>query len=168
LIKLAAMDVSPKERLMKLGAARSKAPSPWRLVDVSLDEQTGALTFSLNRGKLRTARRREGRYLLRTNLTEGEIGGLTTANLNSLSTAGLGGLTTAQAHGLTTAQLNGLTTASLDALCVPELTSSQVVGLTTASIVDLTTGQISALSTSQTQGWNTAQVAAAIAAYEAG
>ena len=72
LIKLAAMDVSPKERLMKLGAARSKAPSAWRLVDVSLDEQTGALTFSLNRGKLRTARRREGRYLLRTNLTEGD------------------------------------------------------------------------------------------------
>jgi len=72
LMKLAAMDVSPKEKLMKLGAARSKAPSAWRLVDVTLDENTGALSFSLNRNKLRAARRREGRYLLRTNLTEGD------------------------------------------------------------------------------------------------
>ena len=70
--KLAAMDVSREERLMKLGAARSKAPSAWRLVDVALDEKTGALSFSLNRDKLRTARRREGRYLLRTNLTESD------------------------------------------------------------------------------------------------
>ena len=31
--KLADMDVSREERLMKLGAARSKAPSAWRLVD---------------------------------------------------------------------------------------------------------------------------------------
>jgi hypothetical protein len=70
--KIAAMDVSYKERLMKLGAARSKAPSAWRLVDTAVDEKTGALTFSLDRNKLRTARRREGRYLLRTNLTEGD------------------------------------------------------------------------------------------------
>jgi Transposase DDE domain len=66
------MDVPPKERLMKLGAARSKAPSAWRLLDVTLDENTGALSFSLNRNKLRVARRREGRYLLRTNLTEND------------------------------------------------------------------------------------------------
>jgi hypothetical protein len=72
LTKLAAMDVSTKERLMKLGAARSKAPSAWRLVDVALDENTGALSFSLNRDKLRAARRREGRYLLRSNLTESD------------------------------------------------------------------------------------------------
>jgi hypothetical protein len=72
LTKLAAMDVSTKERPMKLGAARSKAPSAWRLVDVALDENTGALSFSLNRDKLRAARRREGRYLLRSNLTESD------------------------------------------------------------------------------------------------
>ena len=70
--KLAEMNVSREERLMKLGAARSKAPSAWRLVDTAVDEKTGALTFSLNRDKLRTARRREGRYLLRTNLTESD------------------------------------------------------------------------------------------------
>jgi hypothetical protein len=70
--KLAAMDVSRQERLMKLGAARSKAPSAWRLVDVALDQNSGALSFSLNRNKLRAARGREGRYLLRTNLTESD------------------------------------------------------------------------------------------------
>ena len=68
--KLAAMNVSREEMLMKLGAARSKAPTAWRLLDVTLDEQSAALTFSLNRKKLQIARRREGRYLLRTNLTD--------------------------------------------------------------------------------------------------
>jgi Transposase DDE domain len=67
--KLAAMNVSYEEKLMKLGAARSKAPTAWRLVDVMLDKQSATLNYSLNRGKLRIARRREGRYLLRTNLT---------------------------------------------------------------------------------------------------
>jgi hypothetical protein len=70
--KLAAMNVSREEMLMKLGAARSKAPTAWRLVDVTLDQQSAALTFSLNRKKLRIARRREGRYLLRTNLTDND------------------------------------------------------------------------------------------------
>jgi hypothetical protein len=70
--KLAAMDVSREERLMKLGAARSKAPSAWRLVEAEVDGKTGALTFSLDRKKLRKVRRREGRYLLRTNLTESD------------------------------------------------------------------------------------------------
>ena len=55
---------------MKLGAARSKAPSAWRLVEADVDKKTAALTFSLDRRKLRKARRREGRYLLRTNLTD--------------------------------------------------------------------------------------------------
>jgi len=67
--QLAAMDVSREELLMKLGAARSKAPSAWRLVEIAVDKSTAAFTFSLNRKKLRTIRRREGRYLLRTNLT---------------------------------------------------------------------------------------------------
>ena len=68
--KLADMEVSREERLMKLGAARSKAPSAWRLVETDVDKITGALTFSLDRKKLRKVRRREGRYLLRTNLTD--------------------------------------------------------------------------------------------------
>ena len=64
------MDLSRKEMLMRLGAARSKAPSAWRLLEVEVDDKTGALVFALDRAKLRKARRREGRYLLRTNLSE--------------------------------------------------------------------------------------------------
>ena len=68
--QLAAMEVSREEMLMKLGAARSKAPTGWRLVDIEMDRDSSMFTYSLNRTKLRTIRRREGRYLLRTNLTE--------------------------------------------------------------------------------------------------
>jgi hypothetical protein len=68
--KLAEMDVSREERLMKLGAARSKAPSAWRLIETEVNKTTGVLTYSLDRAKLRKVRRREGRYLLRTNLTD--------------------------------------------------------------------------------------------------
>ena len=35
-----------------------------------MDQATGALTYQLNRERLRKVRRREGRYLLRTNLTQ--------------------------------------------------------------------------------------------------
>jgi len=70
--QLSLMEVTPQERLMKLGAARSKAPSAWRLVKTEVDKKTGALSFALERHKLRAVRRREGRYLLRTNLTESD------------------------------------------------------------------------------------------------
>ncbi|MHB1799800.1 MAG: IS1634 family transposase [Vulcanimicrobiaceae bacterium] len=66
--QLVAMEVTREELLMKLGAARSKAPAAWRLVNIEVDKKTPGFTFSLNRDKLRTVRRREGRYLLRTNL----------------------------------------------------------------------------------------------------
>jgi hypothetical protein len=64
--------LTPEALLMKLGAAQSKAPAAWRLVTVELPVQGGAFGFWLNRKKLREARRREGRYLLRTNLTESD------------------------------------------------------------------------------------------------
>ena len=70
--QLAAMEVSREEMLMKLGAARSKAPSAWRLVNIAMDKDTANFTYSLNRDKLGTLRRREGRYLLRTNIAEGD------------------------------------------------------------------------------------------------
>jgi len=54
---------------MKLGAARSHYPSGWRLVDVQIHDQNPTFTYRLNRDKLRQARRREGRYLLSTNLS---------------------------------------------------------------------------------------------------
>jgi DDE family transposase len=70
--QIATMEISREELLMKLGAARSKAPAAWRLVDVEIDKERPSFTLALNRKKLRTARRREGRYLLRTNLTEND------------------------------------------------------------------------------------------------
>jgi hypothetical protein len=70
--QIAAMEIEGEELLMKLGAARSKAPAAWRLVDIEVDKQNPSFTFSLNRKKLRKIRRREGRYLLRTNLTDND------------------------------------------------------------------------------------------------
>ncbi len=70
--ELAAMKLTREQLLMKLGAARAKTPVGWRLIDVKLDPASADFTFALNRGKLRQIRRREGRYLLRTNLTESD------------------------------------------------------------------------------------------------
>ena len=61
--------------LMKLGAARHDAGRSAHLVKVSIPKAattTAGLEFALDRTKLRHVRRREGRYLLRTNLTAGE------------------------------------------------------------------------------------------------
>jgi hypothetical protein len=68
--QLSAMQLTREELLMKLGAARAKAPTAWRLVEVKVKKRSPAFTYRLDRNKLRQARRREGRYLLRTNLTE--------------------------------------------------------------------------------------------------
>ena len=70
--ELAAMEIPREEMLMKLGAARSRAPTAWRLVDIEMDKESSMFIYTLNRQKLRRIRRREGRYLLRTNLTEND------------------------------------------------------------------------------------------------
>jgi hypothetical protein len=70
--ELAAMEVPREEMLMKLGAARARAPTAWRLVDIAMDKAGARFSYTLNRPKLRRIRRREGRYLLRTNLTEND------------------------------------------------------------------------------------------------
>jgi len=57
------------ELLLKLGKARGEADASARLVTVEVT-QTGTLTYRLERNKLREVRRREGRYLLRTNLVD--------------------------------------------------------------------------------------------------
>lgn len=62
--------LSREALLMKLGAAQSKAPAAWRLVTVEMAVQGACFGYWLNRKRLREVRRREGRYLLRTNLTE--------------------------------------------------------------------------------------------------
>jgi transposase len=57
------------ELLLKLGKAKGEAGAAARLVTVTVSA-TGVLTYQLDRGKLREVRRREGRYLLRTNLAD--------------------------------------------------------------------------------------------------
>src|SRR5437899_12450650 len=57
---------------MKLGAAKAKKPAAWRLIAVAVVERDARFTYRLDRAKLRQVRRREGRYLLRTNLTESD------------------------------------------------------------------------------------------------
>jgi hypothetical protein len=72
--------------LMKLGAAKQQAPAAWRLFEVHVPEAPGqrrpkdsaparlepppAFSFTLRWDKLREVRRREGRYLLRSNMPE--------------------------------------------------------------------------------------------------
>ena len=66
------VNLTRDELLIKLGQAKAKAPAGWRLVEVEVDPERAAFRYALDRKKLRQARRREGRYLLRSNLTEGD------------------------------------------------------------------------------------------------
>src|SRR6266853_1582532 len=70
LAQLQGMQLTRDELLMKLGSARSKVPGAWRLAWVRVSECGSDFAYRLDRKKLRQVRRREGRYLLRTNLTE--------------------------------------------------------------------------------------------------
>jgi transposase len=61
--------------LLKLGGAKQRFPSAWRLVALRLPKATEAVnqqtfTYRLRKKKLREVFRREGRYLLRSNLPE--------------------------------------------------------------------------------------------------
>ena len=71
--ELRTMTQSRDELLMRLGAAKKEAGRAWSLVQVNKPEKDQAVnqetfTFSLNKEKLRQVRRREGRYLLRSNM----------------------------------------------------------------------------------------------------
>jgi DDE family transposase len=68
--QLSAMRLSREELLMKLGAARQKTPTAWRLVTIEVSPNSAMFSYRLDRNKLCVTRRREGRYLLRTNLIE--------------------------------------------------------------------------------------------------
>lgn len=65
---------SRDQLLLKLGSAKKDAGRAWYLVKVDIpsaqDYETTGLQFSLRKDKLRTTRLREGRYLLRSNLTD--------------------------------------------------------------------------------------------------
>ncbi len=72
--ELHAQTLRRDELLLKLGAAKKEAGRTWNLVHIHLpgaDEPVTpqTFTFSLRRDRLRQARCREGRYLLRSNLT---------------------------------------------------------------------------------------------------
>jgi transposase len=69
--QLQAMDLSRDQLLRKVGGAEAKHPAARRLVRLELSKAGEKLSwsFKLQRDKLREVRRREGRYLLRSNLT---------------------------------------------------------------------------------------------------
>ena len=68
--QLSTMSLTREELLMKLGAARNQFRKGWRLVVVEVAADGAEFTYRLDRTKLRQARSREGRYLLRTNMAE--------------------------------------------------------------------------------------------------
>ena len=68
--ELEQMDLKRDALLMKLGAARQQSPSAWRLVKIQLPTREKKFGFKLLKDKLRQVRRREGRYLLRSNMPE--------------------------------------------------------------------------------------------------
>src|SRR5215470_7555136 len=69
--QLQAMKLSSTQTLLlKLGAAKGQYPAAWRLIEIAIPEPpTTSFSFQLNRQKLSALRRREGRYLLRSNLS---------------------------------------------------------------------------------------------------
>jgi len=79
--ELRQMTLARDQLLLKLGAAKALYPGAWRLVHTQVpqegepvNEQTFA--FKLRLDKLRQVRRREGRYLLRSNLSPDDPGKL--------------------------------------------------------------------------------------------
>lgn len=84
--ELAAMQPQRDQLLMKLGAARQQWPTGWRLFQVQVPKPKGrrksaeaaapepvpGFSYKLRWDKLRQTRRREGRYLLRSNMPERE------------------------------------------------------------------------------------------------
>jgi len=84
--ELTAMRPQRDQLLMKLGAARQQWPTGWRLFDVQVPkpkgrrksteapspEPTPDFSYQLRWDKLRQAHRREGRYLLRSNMPQRE------------------------------------------------------------------------------------------------
>ena len=71
---LRSMKVQRDALLLKLGSAKQQWPAAWRLVSVRLPKTRQPVNrktfgFALRKDKLREVRRREGRYLLRSNLS---------------------------------------------------------------------------------------------------
>jgi transposase len=69
--QLQTMKLKRDELLKKLGAALHEYPAAARFIQSSVEKDSTQLSFGLLKDKLRQARKREGRYLLRSNLTTG-------------------------------------------------------------------------------------------------
>jgi transposase len=72
--ELQQMAVNRDQLLLKLGGAKKEYPAAWRLVNVQIPKaeisgQNANFEFGLDKAKLRQVRQREGRYLLRSNLS---------------------------------------------------------------------------------------------------
>ena len=79
--ELQGQKLSRDQLLLKLGAAKKDAGQAYRLVDIDLPAKDQSVnrhtfTFSVNKEKLRQVRRREGHYLLRSNLSAQDPGKL--------------------------------------------------------------------------------------------
>jgi transposase len=71
--ELTQMELTRDQLLLKLGAAKQQYPGAWRLMEVQVPEKDQLhFRFALRKDKLREVRRREGRYLLRSNLSAQE------------------------------------------------------------------------------------------------
>jgi transposase len=73
--ELGTMELSRDQLLLKMGAAKALFPAAWRLVNIQVPQETEPVnsqtfSFKLRTDKLRQVRRREGRYLLRSNLSQ--------------------------------------------------------------------------------------------------
>ena len=69
--ELKQMKLKRDELLKKLGAALHEYPVGARLIQTSVAEKEATLGFTLRKDKLRQVRQREGKYLLRSNITRG-------------------------------------------------------------------------------------------------
>src|SRR3989339_899851 len=79
--ELQKQSLSRDNLLLKVGAAKKEAGRVYGLVDIKLPDKDEAVSphtfvFRINRQKLRVTRRREGHYLLRSNLKSAEPGEL--------------------------------------------------------------------------------------------
>jgi transposase len=74
--QIAGIKQTRDELMMRLGAARKQTPLAWRLIKIEIDASGTSLRWRIDRTRLRVARRREGRYLLRTNLVADDPAGL--------------------------------------------------------------------------------------------
>src|SRR6267378_1402551 len=73
--ELQQMKLTRDQLLLKLGATKARFPAGWRVVQTQVPKEgqeinASTFTFQLRKDKLRAVRRREGRYLLRSNLSQ--------------------------------------------------------------------------------------------------